>query len=48
VRTTLGDYQVAFWTSGGLCLVAALLALQVRGRTPARASALGAPVPALE
>jgi len=48
VRTTLGDYQVAFWTSGGLCLVAALLALQVRGRTPARAAALGAPVPALE
>ena len=48
VRTTLGDYQVAFWTSGGLCLVAALLALQVRGRTPARASALGAPFPALE
>ena len=48
VRTTLGDYQVAFWTSGGLCLVAALLALQVRGRTPARASALGTPVPALE
>ena len=48
VRTTLGDYQVAFWTSGGLCLVAALLALQVRGRTPVRASALGAPVPALD
>ena len=48
VRTTLGDYQVAFWTSGGLCLVAALLALQVRGRTPARASPLGTPVPALD
>ena len=48
VRTTLGDYQVAFWTSGGLCLVAALLALQVRGRTTARASALGVPAPALE
>jgi len=48
VRTTLGDYQVAFWTSGGLCLVAALLALQVRGRTAARAPALGAPVPALD
>jgi MFS family permease len=48
VRTTLGDYQVAFWTSGGLCLVAALLALQVRGRTAPRASALGAPVPALD
>ena len=48
VRTTLGDYQVAFWTSGGLCLVAALLALQVRGRTAARASALGTPVTALD
>jgi len=48
VRTTLGDYQVAFWSSGGLCLVAALLALQVRGRATARASALGAPVPVLD
>ena len=47
VRTTLGDYQVAFWASGGLCLVAALLALQVRGRAAVRASALGtAAVPA--
>ena len=34
VRTTLGDYQLAFWGSGALCLVAALLALQVRGRRP--------------
>jgi MFS family permease len=50
VRTTLGDYQVAFWGSGTLCLVAALLALQVRGRTVApRASALGgAGIPATE
>jgi len=48
VRTTLGDYQVAFWASGGLCLVAALLALQVRGGSTTRASALGAPLPALE
>jgi MFS family permease len=48
VRTTLGDYQVAFWASGGLCLVAALLALQVRGRATTRASALGAPLPALD
>jgi MFS family permease len=31
----VGDYQPAFWTSGGLCLLAALLALQV-GRRPAR------------
>jgi MFS family permease len=35
VRTTMGDYQLAFWTSGGLCLLAAALALQV-GRRPAR------------
>jgi hypothetical protein len=35
VRTAVGDYQPAFWTSGGLCLLAALLALQV-GRRPAR------------
>ena len=43
VRTTLGDYQVAFWGSGALCLVAAALALQVRGRTAARplATSLG-------
>jgi len=48
VRTTLGDYQVAFWASGGLCLVAALLALQVRGRAANRSSALGSPLPALK
>jgi MFS family permease len=48
VRTTLGDYQVAFWASGGLCLVAALLALQVRGGAASRASALGSPLPALK
>ena len=47
VRTTLGDYQLAFWSSGALCLLAALLALQVRGRTLSRKSALGlASVPA--
>lgn len=33
IRTTFGDYQLAFWTSGGLCLVAALLALMVGRRT---------------
>lgn len=33
VRTTLGDYQVAFWGSGALCLIAAILALQVRRGT---------------
>lgn len=41
VRATFGDYQMAFWGSGALCLVAAILALQVRGRT-VRAPALGA------
>jgi MFS family permease len=30
VRTTMGDYRTAFWGSGTLCLIAALLALQVR------------------
>jgi len=29
IRTTLGDYQLAFFISGALCLVAALLALGV-------------------
>ena len=48
MRTTLGDYQVAFWASGGLCLVAALLALQVRRPATARAAALGTPVPVLD
>jgi MFS family permease len=32
IRTTLGDYQVAFWLSGGLCMIAALLALSVGRR----------------
>src|SRR6185503_16024551 len=41
VRTTLGDYQVAFWGSGTLCLVAALLALQVRRQTLVHKSPLG-------
>jgi MFS family permease len=35
IRTTLGDYHLAFWSSGALCLLAAALALQV-GRRPAR------------
>jgi hypothetical protein len=41
----MGDYQVAFWGSGTLCLLAAALALQVGTRparmagTPARAAA---------
>jgi MFS family permease len=41
IRTTLGDYRVAFWGSGTLCLLAAVLALQV-GTRPARAA--GSPV----
>ena len=41
IRTVLGDYQVAFWGSGALCLLAAVLALQV-GRRPAPVP--GAPV----
>jgi sugar phosphate permease len=33
VRTTLGDYRLAFMTSGAICMVAALLALAIgRGR----------------
>jgi nitrate/nitrite transporter NarK len=46
IRTTLGDYQLAFWGSGSLCLLAAVLALQV-GRRPARRSegSYAAPVP---
>jgi len=42
IRTTLGDYQLAFWLSGGLCIIAALLALGVGRRavlTPAIPSA---------
>jgi len=29
VRTTLGDYRLAFMASGGLCIFAALLALAI-------------------
>jgi MFS family permease len=36
IRTSLGDYQFAFWGSGALCLFAAALALQV-GVKPKRA-----------
>ncbi len=35
VRTNVGDYQLAFWGSGGLCLLAAALALRI-GRRPVR------------
>jgi hypothetical protein len=34
IRTSLGDYQVAFWLSGGRCLVAAALLIST-GRKPA-------------
>lgn len=33
VRTVAGEYQLAFWGSGGLCLIAAGLALQLGTRT---------------
>ncbi|MGH7498731.1 MAG: MFS transporter [Gemmatimonadales bacterium] len=45
VRTTVGDYQPAFWASGGLCLLAAVLSLQV-GRWPARSGPVSSPAPA--
>ena len=35
IRTTQGDYRLAFWASGALCLLAAVLALQV-GRAAGR------------
>ena len=35
IRTTLGDYQYAFWASGFLCLAAAMLALSVGRKTKA-------------
>ena len=41
VRTTLGDYQFAFLGSGTLCLVAAVLALQVGRKAMPRIPALG-------
>jgi sugar phosphate permease len=45
IRTTLGDYRLAFLASGALCLLASLLALQV-GRRPARLGGTMAPAPA--
>ena len=44
IRTDAGDYQLAFWGSGALCLLAAALALQVGSRS-IRAS--GSPVAAV-
>ena len=46
IRTTLGDYQLAFWGSGALCLLAAALALQVGRRRRARLAGAGRPVEA--
>jgi MFS family permease len=43
IRTNLGDYHLAFWSSGALCLLAAVLALQV-GRRPVRVRGAVAPV----
>lgn len=41
-RTAVGDYQPAFWTSGALCALAAVLSLQV-GRQPKRTGRITAP-----
>jgi sugar phosphate permease len=41
-RTWTGDYQIAFWTAGALCALAAILALRVGARETGRP-----PVPAL-
>jgi MFS family permease len=37
IRTSLGDYRVAFWLSGGLCLLAAALLIST-GRKPVLAA----------
>ncbi len=44
VRTTLGDYRLAFLASGAVCMVAALLALAI-GRGRARPEVEGVPAP---
>ncbi len=36
-RTVTGEYQVAFWASGSLCLVASMLALRIGLRRARRA-----------
>jgi hypothetical protein len=40
VRTALGDYRLAFMSSGVLCLFAALLALAIGRRAPRPAPAV--------
>ena len=34
LRTVSGDYTDAFWTSGALCMVAAILVLRIGRKTP--------------
>jgi predicted MFS family arabinose efflux permease len=45
VRTHAGDYNAAFWFSGGVCMVAALLVLQINkgGVSSAARTALRSP-----
>ena len=38
LRTTTGDYALAFWVAGGLCFLAVVMVLRLR-RTPALATA---------
>lgn len=45
IRTNLGDYQLAFWMAGSLCLIAGLAFVTV-GRTTLRAPSRLAPVAA--
>jgi predicted MFS family arabinose efflux permease len=44
IRTYLGDYRVAFWLSGGLCLLAATLLVSTRNASP-HTTQLGSAVP---
>jgi sugar phosphate permease len=41
IRTALGDYRLAFWIAGGLCVAAGLSFLTVGRRTPQRGPADG-------
>ncbi len=45
IRTTLGDYRLAFWGSGALCLLAAILALQI-GKRPVHPAERSVPLAA--
>jgi len=44
IRTTLGDYQLAFWLAGSLCLIAGLAFVTVGRKTLWSAHTL-APIP---